>query len=98
MGTGFVSTERAIRDSFISPNVCDQNMEPANIVDVVNYVALGLARIANAITPLGVAGVGDACGNHVESLTEAMMGITRSAVQIAEAINNLAEAVREASE
>lgn len=35
----------AIRDCFISPNVCDSNLEPANIVDVMQNVARALDGI-----------------------------------------------------
>lgn len=35
----------AIRDCFISPNVCDSNFEPANIVDVMQNVAKALDGI-----------------------------------------------------
>ena len=51
-------------------------------------------RIAAAITPV-VAGGTDATGGHVESLTEAVMGITGGLVKVAEAIGALAEAIRE---
>lgn len=53
----------------------------------------GMRKIANSITPLGVGGGRDAAGGNVESLTEACMGITSGLCRIAEAINNLADAV-----
>jgi hypothetical protein len=54
----------------------------------------GLNRIATAI--LANAGMGhDATGGAVDSLTESVMGITAGLVQIADAIRDLAEAVRE---
>ena len=46
-------------------------------------------RVANAITPTGVAGNDDASGGGVESLTEAVMGITTGLYEVASAINNL---------
>lgn len=52
------------------------------------------ARLASAIT-LNVSGGTDAVGGNVECLTEAVMGTTAGLVRIANAINNLAEAVRE---
>jgi len=51
-------------------------------------------QIAKAIGGSGSPGH-DAAGGTVDSLTEAVMGTTAGLVQIAEAINNLAEAVRE---
>jgi len=85
----------AIFETLRSPNVADQNLEPANVVDVINYIAIGLDKVANAITPRNAAAGQDAAGGHVESLTEAVMGVTNGASQIADAINNLAEAIRE---
>ena len=38
-------TERA----FVSPNVPDRNMEPANVVDALDSVARGLHDVADAI-------------------------------------------------
>jgi len=50
------------------------------------------AKIADAITARA-AGASDASGGHVESLTEAVMGMTRGLCSIANAIESLAEAV-----
>jgi len=77
--------------------VADQNLEPANVVDVVNYLALATGRVANAITPRNAAPGHDATGGTVTSLTEAVMGLSDGAVQIANAINNVAEAIRESN-
>ena len=51
-------------------------------------------RIARAITADAASGT-DATGGSISSLTEAVMGTTAGLVQIADAINNLAEAIRE---
>ena len=51
-------------------------------------------RIANAIGGTGAPGH-DATGGCVDSLTEAVMGTTAGLVQIANAISDLAEAIRE---
>lgn len=59
-------------------------------------LAAAARQIAEAITP-NVAGSDDATGTHVESLTEAVMGLTRGACRIAKAIESLAEAVRDAA-
>lgn len=59
-------------------------------------LADALRKIANAITPT-VAGNRDATGGHVESLTEAAMGISAGLVQIANALTDVAEAIRESS-
>ena len=36
----------AIRDSFSSANVCDPNLEPSNIVDVIHYVNSSINLVA----------------------------------------------------
>jgi hypothetical protein len=56
-----------------------------------------LKRLADAITP-NLVGSADATGGHVESLTEAAMGITAGLCRIADAIDGLADAIREAKE
>ena len=63
--------------------------------EVGNAVANGFTKLARAITPLSAMAGTDAAGGRVESLTEAVMGVTAGLVQIAEAISDLAEAVRE---
>jgi hypothetical protein len=79
----------AVVDSFMrgGPN-CDVGM-----VDTFIDLAYHTKQIASAITPVGVAGSLDATGGHVTSLTEAVMGATAGLVQIANAIQALAEAV-----
>lgn len=44
----------AIRDVFISPNVCDDNLEPANLVDVGDRIATAILELADAIRALDV--------------------------------------------
>jgi hypothetical protein len=68
-----------------SQSVCDINGEDANVVDGLQGVASCTRLIARAITADGVPG----------SLTQAVMGIPETLALIADAINNLAEAVRE---
>lgn len=63
--------------------------------EIAIAVADGLTKLARAITPLSALAGTDAAGGRVESLTEAIMGVTAGLVQIADAIGDLAEAVRE---
>lgn len=63
-----------------------------SIVDVVEDVAVGVKRLADAITP-NLAPGQDATGGSVGSLTEAVMGNTAGLMQIASAIQSLADAV-----
>jgi len=80
---------------FISPNVADSNMEPANVVDVIDRVGRNLSKIAHAITPTDAAAMVTPDGNCVGSLTEAVIYAADSLTKIAEAIGDLASAVRE---
>lgn len=88
------SIERAIERAFISPNVADSNMEPANLVDVVHHAAHSLGHIAKAILPPDAA-LGEDSYGYVASLTEAVMGVTAGLSDIAGAIRELANAVSE---
>lgn len=89
-----MNTANAIQDAFVSPNVPDANLEPANVVDVIHELAAATRMVAVSITPNAAPGK-DINGGHVESLTEAMMGVSESLTSIADAIRDLAEAVRE---
>jgi hypothetical protein len=80
---------------FISPNVSDSNMEPANVVDVIDRAARNLSRIAHAITPTDAAAMKTPDGGRVGSLTEAVIYAANSLTKIAEAIEDLASAVRD---
>ena len=84
----------AIVRTLESPNVCDSNLENANLVDVVERLARTTARVAEAITAPAAPGH-DATGGHVECLTEAVMGVTKGLEHIAEAIEGLSAAVAE---
>ena len=66
-----------------------------DIDDVVDGIQRGFKLLANAITPAEAMAGTDAAGGRVESLTEAVMGMTAAMVQIAGAITDLADAVRE---
>lgn len=84
----------AIRETFISPNVCDSNLEAANVVDALANIAKAGFAIRTAITPIAQPGRDETDG-HVESLTEAVMGVTAGLVRIADALHDLAAAIRE---
>ncbi len=67
-----------------------------SLIDVVEELAYETGRIATAITP-PVAGGTDATGGRIESVTEAVMGVTAGLCRIADAIESLAEAFRSKS-
>lgn len=81
--------------------------QASEIANAIRYASNGLTDddgfgvpeaiddIAKAITPFGVGMGEDATGGKVASLTEAVMGITAGLCKVAEAIGDLAEAVRE---
>lgn len=85
-----MNTAEAIIRTLESPNVCDRNFEAANVVDVISRLANSTLRIAEAITPRNTAPGRDACGGTVDSLTEAVMGLTAGMARIAESIESLA--------
>ena len=93
-----MSTEDALRDVFIASRPEDEIGGGRNVVHALDDFALAVKTVADAITPRNAAGNRDAAGGHVESLTEAAMGITKALVQIAGAISDLANAVREKGE
>jgi len=80
---------------FISPNVADSNMEPANVVDVIDRAARNLSRIAHSITPTDAAPMRTQDGGRVGSLTEAVIYAADNLAKIADSISELASALRE---
>jgi hypothetical protein len=69
----------------------ENKLDPQKIIGALEW-------IGNSITPESVSPSDDATGVHVTSLTEGVMGVTAALVQIAEALNNVAEAIREQKE
>ena len=84
----------AIFETLRSPNVADSNFEPANVVDVIDKLAMAGYCISKAIKADAAPGK-DEYGGTVDSLTESVMGITQGLSMIASAISDLAQAVRE---
>jgi hypothetical protein len=60
----------------------------------IQGVANAVRSVANAITPMDAMPGHDANGGTVASLTEAVMGLTASMSRIADAIESVAEAMR----
>lgn len=54
-------------------------------------VPRAIRALAEAIIPSSTVRLGDAGGTHVESLTEAVMGVTRAIVQQTEILERIAE-------
>lgn len=84
-----------LRESLSSPNVRDSNLEMANVTDTIQHVANALRSISRAITADKTSGEDAATGGDVDSLTEAVMGITAGLYNVASAISKLASAVRD---
>ncbi len=72
-------------------------MEAEHIDNIAREGFRQVQKIAEAIMPT-LCGNQDATGTHVESLTEAVMGVTAGLVRIAESIGDLAAAIREKEE
>ena len=82
----------ALREIGISPDAGDSNLEPANLVDVIDRGGHALRRIADAIT-VNVGPGHDEAGGHIECLTEAVMGVTAGLCRIASALEAIAAAI-----
>lgn len=65
--------------------------------DNVDKVVEAIKGLSNAITPSDACGNEDASGVLVDSLTEAVMGMTAGLIRIADSISELASAVRDLS-
>ena len=86
--------EDAIRQCFISPNVNDRNFESANMVDVLDACSDGIYRVAKAITPPDAAAMETPNGGRVASLTEAVIYAAENIGRIADALSDIADAIR----
>jgi hypothetical protein len=49
MREGRLDAEDALRNALLSPNECDVNLEPANVVDGLFAIARALVAVAQAI-------------------------------------------------
>ena len=64
-------------------------MDSEQLVEIAN----SCRAVANSITPRAAVGGKDATGGHVESLTEAVMGVTAGLCRIADALEKVADAI-----
>lgn len=93
---------QALKQTLISPNVADSNLEPASIVDAIaklgDDISHGLKWLGNAdaATPMGALEAhGKAIADGAETLASA---ITGAADEIASALRNVAEAIVESKQ
>ena len=90
---GGEAVARALRAGLISPDVLDSNLEPANVVDAVHYIAESAAKVAYALTRR--------CDIKTSSKSvrrdddNGGFTVGEAIVQVADAIRDLAAAVRE---
>ncbi len=73
----------------------DMIVDPPELSHEFTELISCVGSIRDAITKSGARGAHDAAGVYVESLTEAVMGVTAGLVQIAEALRDVADAMRE---
>jgi hypothetical protein len=66
--------------------------------DELEAVCGAIRSIGKAITPNNAGQGTDAAGGHVESLTEAIMGITSGLFKVADGLESIASAIREKTE
>jgi tetrahydromethanopterin S-methyltransferase subunit B len=103
LGLNIKEAAKNLKDALdgISEQISDFGTEPdgefENIVSKLDHLVNGVHSLANSITPQGSVDGRDATGGTVGSLTEAVMGVTAAGVQIADAINNIADAIRDKS-
>jgi hypothetical protein len=77
---------QALLNTLISPNESDRNMEPANVVDAI-------CRLSREIHQ-GLSWIGDGDSENAGPLALHGIAIRESAFEIADAIRDLADAVR----
>lgn len=70
-------------------------MDDEMIAEKFDDIFQAIKSIANSITPLGVGNGRDASGGHVESLTEAVMGMTAGLMAISHALESVADAIKD---
>jgi len=85
--------EDALERCFIAD--MDNGAEPENVAGAMLRAAISLRAISNAITPGGTIPMPTPGGGQVGSLTEAVIYAAQSLRGIADAIGDLASAVRE---
>ncbi len=84
----------ALRETLISPNVSDRNMEDANVVDTLDNCASGLQRIGRALERLGL----DEASTPLGAIEVLSKEIKEGSERIADALTAIAEAIRERDE
>lgn len=67
---------------------------PKDLSEQVEAMSDAINRVSDSIRPHNSVPSTDASGNRVDSLTEAVIGITAGLFAMAKAIDNLADAVR----
>lgn len=85
----------ALLETLISPNVCDSNLEAANVVDALDGIGRAIRHglkwlgTGDAATPMG------AIEAHGSMVIEAAEKVEAGLESIARALDGLAEAIRE---
>jgi hypothetical protein len=81
-------TDDGLRAAFISPNVADSNLEPANVVDVIDKLAVYVkAALTSPRPPYG--------DGQASNVVDVLGGVADGLREIAYALHEIAEAVRQ---
>ena len=78
-----IEAAETIARCLVSPNLLDNNYEPANVVDALGHIADGAKNVALAI----------ASNETTMCLTEAVIDLAAAVNRIADAIEMIAEAI-----
>ncbi len=70
-------------------------IDAANIVGVLDNCSDAIYRVARAITPLDASAMPTPNGGHVASLTESVIYAAENIGRMADALQDIAEAIRE---
>lgn len=84
---GLANLSESIHDCLVSPNETDRNGEPANMTDALFEIGRVIMRVGQEIGKEGATGMG-----AIEGLG---VCVKEAGEQIASAISDLAEAIRE---
>jgi hypothetical protein len=90
-----MSVEQAVRNAFVTDEVCFFGAGRTNVADALSELANNAYRIANSLSPNGgkCEPASMDVGGYSASVTESLIGVADAAFAISKSIDNLAEVV-----